>query len=108
NRVGPPAWFHLSKKVRPTSLMSIDLSVIVPLYNEEDSVEPLHEALVAALAPLGLPYEILLVDDGSRDATLARCASLTERDPHVRVVKLRRNYGQTAAMAAGIECARGD
>lgn len=86
--------------------MSVALSVVVPLYNEEDNVRPLHEAVSAAL--VGSDYELVLVDDGSRDATYARAAELVRRDPRVRVVKFRRNYGQTAAMAAGIEAARGE
>jgi len=80
----------------------------VPFYNEEQSIEPLHAALVQALEPLHVPFEMVFVDDGSRDDTLVIAARLAERDPRVRVVKFRRNYGQTAAMAAGIEAARGD
>lgn len=86
--------------------MSVALSVVVPLYNEEDNVRPLHNAVSDALD--GYDYELVLVDDGSRDSTYARAAELVDRDPRVRVVKFRRNYGQTAAMAAGIEAARGD
>jgi glycosyltransferase involved in cell wall biosynthesis len=84
-----------------------DLSVIVPLFNEEDNVELLYSALDRTLSRLGLDYEVLLVDDGSRDRTVERAAALARRDPHLRVVKLRRNYGQTPAMAAGIATARG-
>jgi len=84
------------------------LSVIAPLYNEEDNVRPLYEALTAALDPLGLDYEMLLVDDGSKDSTLARALTLAQRDPRIKVVKFRRNCGQTAAMAAGIEYASGE
>lgn len=86
---------------------AIDLSVVVPLYNEEDNVEPLARAVSAALSPLALGWELVLVDDGSRDRTLARARLAVERDARVRVVRLRRNYGQTAAMAAGIRSARG-
>jgi glycosyltransferase involved in cell wall biosynthesis len=84
------------------------LSVCVPFYNEEESIGPLHTAVVEALEPLGVPFEMVFVDDGSRDGTLATAVDLARRDPRVRVVKFRRNYGQTAAMAAGIEAARGD
>jgi glycosyltransferase involved in cell wall biosynthesis len=84
------------------------LSVCVPFYNEEESIVPLHTAVVEALEPLGVPFEMVFVDDGSRDGTLAAATRLARRDPRVRVVKFRRNYGQTAAMAAGIEAARGD
>ena len=88
--------------------MPMDLSVVVPLYNEEDNVMPLHAALTTTLGALGLRYEIVLVDDGSRDSTFARAQALVADDAHVRVVRFRRNYGQTAAMAAGIRLSRGD
>ena len=84
------------------------LSVVVPFYNEEQSIVPLHAAIVQALAPLGISFEMVFVDDGSRDATFATAADLARRDERVRVVKFRRNYGQTPAMAAGIQQARGD
>src|SRR5690348_10947701 len=84
------------------------LSVIVPFFNEEDSIAPLHAAIVAAVDPLNIPFEMLFVDDGSRDATYARAVELARLDDRVRVVKFRRNYGQTAAMAAGIEYAAGE
>jgi glycosyltransferase involved in cell wall biosynthesis len=84
------------------------LSVIAPLYNEEDNVQPLYEALTNALDPTGLDYEMVLVDDGSKDSTLSRAIALAQGDPRVKVVKFRRNCGQTAAMAAGIEFAAGD
>jgi glycosyltransferase involved in cell wall biosynthesis len=87
--------------------MTPDLSVIVPLYNEEESVVPLHEAIVGALDPLGMEYEILFVDDGSRDATFRNASEMARADPRLRVIKFRRNCGQTPAMAAGIDHARG-
>jgi len=84
------------------------LSIIVPLYNEEANVVPLWSAIDDALSPAGLDYEVLLVDDGSVDGTFEAAAVLARSHRQIRVVKLRRNYGQTAAMAAGIEQARGD
>ena len=84
------------------------LSVIVPFYNEEDSIKPIHAAIVAAVDPLRIPYEMVFVDDGSKDATAAMADEIARGDPRVRFVKFRRNYGQTAAMAAGIEYARGE
>jgi glycosyltransferase involved in cell wall biosynthesis len=84
-----------------------ELSVIVPAFDEEESVGPLYQGIVAALAPLGLAFEILFVDDGSQDETFARCAALAAADPRVKVIKFRRNCGQTAAMVAGIEHAAG-
>jgi glycosyltransferase involved in cell wall biosynthesis len=84
------------------------VSVVVPFFNEEESIRPMHEAIVAALEPLNIPFEMVLVDDGSKDSTVPIARELASADPRVRVVKFRRNYGQTAAMAAGIEHARGE
>ncbi len=83
------------------------LSIVVPLYNEEESLPILHREIRAALDPLGLEYEVVFVDDGSRDATLAVARGIAARDAHVVVVALRRNYGQTPALQAGIDHARG-
>jgi glycosyltransferase involved in cell wall biosynthesis len=84
-----------------------DLSLIVPLYNEEENVGPLYRAVIEALDPLGLSYEILFVDDGSRDETFGKAKKLAENDRRLRVIRFRKNYGQTPAMVAGIEQARG-
>ena len=84
------------------------LSVIVPFYNEEDNIERMHAAIVAALEPLGLSFEVVMVNDGSHDRTLEIAIEIARRDPRVRVVNFRRNYGQTPAMAAGIEHAGGE
>jgi glycosyltransferase involved in cell wall biosynthesis len=83
------------------------LSVVVPIFNERDNVVPLHEALTAALQLFGRPYEIILVDDGSTDGSRDRLRELAATDPHLRLLLFRRNYGQTAAMAAGFRAARG-
>ncbi len=85
----------------------MDLSVIVPLYNEEDNLELLYRAITNALVPLELKYEILFIDDGSRDQTFIRAAAVARIDSRLRVIKFRRNYGQTPAMVAGIDHARG-
>jgi len=84
------------------------LSVIVPFYNEEDSIRPMHAAVVKAVEPLGIPFEMVFVNDGSKDRTAEIALELALRDPRVRSVRFRRNYGQTAAMAAGIEYAQGE
>lgn len=84
------------------------VSVIVPMYEEEENVEPLYSAVNHALTGRDFDFELVLVDDGSTDRTYERAAALVRRDRRVRVVKFRRNYGQTAAMAAGVEAARGD
>ena len=84
-----------------------DLSVVVPLYNEEDSLPSLVEQLLAALRPIGRSFELILVDDGSRDATPDQLRQQAQRVPELVAVLLRRNYGQTAAMAAGFDASRG-
>ena len=85
-----------------------EISVVVPLFNEEENVEPLFDALTVTLAGLGRAYEIVLVDDGSSDATAKRLSALAARDSRVRPLRLRRNFGQTAAFSAGFDHARGD
>jgi len=84
-----------------------ELSIVVPIYNEADNILPLHAALTHSLQELGRSFELVYVDDGSRDGTLGRLLELHRRDDHVSVVKLRNNFGQTAALAAGFDCARG-
>jgi glycosyltransferase involved in cell wall biosynthesis len=84
-----------------------EVSVVIPLYNEADNVDDLHRQLTASLEGFGRSYEIVLVDDGSRDSTLERLLAIEGRDPRVRVLRLRRNFGQTAAFSAGFDHARG-
>ncbi len=84
------------------------LSVVVPLYNEEGSLPHLLEQLLVALKPLGRSFEIVLVDDGSRDGTAALLQDMAARTPELVAVLLRRNYGQTAAMAAGFDASSGE
>ena len=86
----------------------MQLSVVIPVYNEEESVDLLCETLHKALHPLGLSFEVLLVDDGSRDATWTKLKANQEKHPYLHLIRFRRNFGQTAAMAAGIEHATGD
>ncbi len=84
------------------------LTVTVPIYNEQDNILPLYEKTRTALEALGRPWELLLVNDGSRDASAQRLDELAAQDPRVTVVHLRRNYGQTAALMAGLDHARGE
>ena len=84
------------------------LSVIVPFFNEEESIKPLYVAIVSAVEPLDVSFEMVFVDDGSSDDTVRIATELAAVDPRVRVVQFRRNYGQTPAMAAGIEHATGE
>ena len=84
------------------------ISVTVPVFNEVDSILPLHARVSAVLAGIGRPWEMIFVNDGSTDGSTAILDKLAEMDPNVKVVHLRRNYGQTAAMMAGIDYASGD
>jgi glycosyltransferase involved in cell wall biosynthesis len=87
---------------------SVDLSVLIPVLNEAANVGTLHHELTAVLGPTGLHYEVIFVDDGSTDGTPARLAAIQDGDPdHVRVAFLRRNCGQTAALSAALDLARG-
>ena len=86
---------------------TLDISIVIPVYNEAESLLPLHAELDATLRVLGKSYEIIAVDDGSRDDSLPVLKQLAEHDPHLVVVSLRRNFGQTAAFAAGFDQARG-
>ena len=85
------------------------LSLVVPVYNEEENLPLLFDAVQNAIAPLNQTWELILVNDGSSDGSARALESLFQRDPlHVRVIEFRRNFGQTAAIAAGIDHARGD
>ncbi len=86
-----------------------NLSVVVPLYNEEESIGPLIDRMNECLAAYSQPWELILVDDGSSDATVATARRILEHgQDHVRLLELQRNFGQTAAMQAGIDAARGE
>lgn len=84
------------------------VSVVIPVYNEEESVNLLCDKLHESLSKLDRSYEMILVDDGSSDRTWELLVAATRRIPHLRVIRFRRNFGQTAAMSAGIHAARGD
>ncbi|HEX5690539.1 MAG TPA: glycosyltransferase family 2 protein, partial [Roseiflexaceae bacterium] len=84
------------------------LSVVVPIYNEEESIPMLYERLTSALVELGYAYEIIAVDDGSRDRSFSLLRELALADPRLHVVRFRRNFGQTAAFSAGFDRARGE
>jgi glycosyltransferase involved in cell wall biosynthesis len=81
----------------------MQLSVVVPLFNEQESLAPLIERILSHVRPLGLSFELVLVDDGSRDRTPELLGQLAATVPELVAVRLRRNYGQTAAMAAGFD-----
>jgi glycosyltransferase involved in cell wall biosynthesis len=86
----------------------MQLSVIIPIKDEQDNLAPLHDRLTRALVPLGQSYELLFVDDGSIDDSFKVLEGMAARDSHVKVVRLRRNYGQTAALQAGIDWSQGE
>lgn len=85
----------------------IELSVIVPFYNEEDNIRPLYEEIRDTLEKIGRSYEMVFVNDGSSDKTLERGIEIAKEDPHVHMIDLLRNYGQTAGLMAGLDHASG-
>ena len=87
--------------------MSVELSVVIPLYNEEQNVAPLLAELSAILASMPVPHEVVLIDDGSADGTFEVLRRIQKSHQHVRVIRFTRNFGQTAAFAAGFAYARG-
>ena len=88
-------------------MSDIDVSIVVPLYNEEESVSLLYNSITDVMKGLNRKYEIIFVDDGSIDATFEQAKAIHQEDPHLKVIKFRRNYGQTPAMQAGFDHAKG-
>lgn len=86
----------------------MDLSIVIPVFNEEENVKPLISEITAALEPLSKRYEIVVIDDGSRDNTFQVLSQVYRIDSHLRVIRLKRNFGQTAALAAGLAHASGE
>ncbi len=84
------------------------LSILIPVFNEEGNLSLLYEKLVTALKRLGRPYEVIFIDDGSSDGTLEILLDLRERNPNVKIISFSRNFGQTAALSAGIDFSKGD
>lgn len=87
--------------------MTPELSIVIPVRNESPNIKDLYDELTSTLVAFGRPYEIIVVDDGSTDDSFAQLAALQARDPRLRVIRFRRNFGQTAAFAAGFAYARG-
>ncbi|MBL7215008.1 MAG: glycosyltransferase, partial [Phycisphaerae bacterium] len=81
------------------------LSIVIPVFNEEDSLLKLHDEIVVAL--VDNDYEIIYIDDGSTDNSFSILTDICKRTPHVRLIRFRRNFGQTAALSAGFKYARG-
>jgi glycosyltransferase involved in cell wall biosynthesis len=106
--VADPLPYNYMSRVRASVPDSPKLSIIVPFYNEEENITRMHAAIVAAVEPMQVSFEMVLVDDGSKDNTAQLATELARQDPRVVFVKFRRNYGQTPAMAAGIAHAKGE
>src|SRR3712207_4989236 len=87
--------------------MTPELSIVIPVRDEPPNIRPLYEELTTTLVRSGRTYEIILIDDGSTDDTFEQLALVQALDPKVRVIRFRRNFGQTAAFAAGFAFARG-
>ena len=88
--------------------LSETLSILVPVFNEEGNLSLLHEKLVAALKKAGRAYEVIFVDDGSSDGSLEILLDLRENNPNIKIISFSRNFGQTAALSAGIDFSKGD
>ena len=84
------------------------LSIVIPIHNEERSILPLYDRLTSVMFGLARPYEILFIDDASTDRSHELLANLVQTDPRLKVVRLRRNFGQTAALSAGFHEAKGN
>lgn len=92
----------------PAAGRPVYASIVVPLMDEEESIDQLHREITETMSKLGRSYEVIYVDDGSTDTTFEKLAAITAGDEHVRAIQFRRNFGQTAAMAAGFDHARGE
>ena len=86
----------------------MDLSVVIPVFNEEESIEPLYKAIRKSLNLKRLQYEIIIIDDGSSDNTFAEAWRIAKEDPNLKIIKLNNNYGLTAALSAGNDHAKGE
>src|SRR6266478_9668745 len=87
--------------------MNVPLSIVIPIHNEEPSILPLYDRLTTVLERLRKPYEIIFIDDASTDRSFDLLANLVETDARLKVIRLRRNFGQTAALSAGFHEAKG-
>lgn len=105
-KAGAAALGHVERRAPARERLSV--SFVIPIYNELENVEPLVREIAAALDASGRAAEVLLIDDGSRDGTAAKLREVPQWDPRFRIVLFRRNFGQTAAMSAGFDHARGD
>ncbi|MCB0311122.1 MAG: glycosyltransferase family 2 protein, partial [Bdellovibrionales bacterium] len=93
---------------KPRTAKPTSISVVTPCYNEELVVHELHRRLTSVLEKVGLPYEIILVDDGSKDNTWPLLTELREKDRHLKIVRLARNFGHQLALTCGLDQAHGE
>src|ERR1700722_5496688 len=103
-----PQSFKLQHLLRVVSFARSMLSVTIPIHNEEGNIPALHERVRATMEQIGQPWELILVNDGSTDSSEDILDAIAAKDLEVKVIHLRRNFGQTAAMMAGFDHARGD
>src|SRR5579864_4823408 len=107
-----PSWLKKHRQVSEKSSMASDsgirYSIVVPFYNEQENIPPLYMKLTEVMDSLGEPYELVFVDDGSRDNTFKVLSDIYEHDRRVNLVRLRKNFGQTAGLKAGFDFARGE
>jgi len=92
----------------PDTKSSETLSIVIPVFNEEENISPLCDRLIPVLKRMGRPYEVIFVDDGSTDGSLEILLDMTKKNPGVKVISLSRNFGQTAALSAGIDLSKGE
>ena len=88
--------------------IAVDFSIVVPFYNEEANIQPLYDRIVGVMDSLGHSYEMVFVDDGSRDLTYKILKEISDHDERVALIRLRRNFGQTAALKAGFDYTHGE
>ena len=98
----------MASKKRSSRTKAPYLSIVLPMFNEEENIQPQYREIVAAVDPLGLDYEIVFVDDGSTDGSCDSIKEIARKDKRVKLVRFRKNFGQTAAMAAGIDFSQGE
>lgn len=88
--------------------MKETLSILIPVFNEEENISPLFDRLIIALEKTGRPYEVIFIDDGSSDGTLEILLDISRRNPNIKIISFSRNFGQTAALSAGIDFSKGE
>ena len=86
----------------------MDLSLVIPVFNEEENIMQLYDEILETMEGLNIDYEVLFIDDGSTDETQSLLKKIQEEDPHIKIIIFRRNFGQTAALSAGFDIAKGN